>query len=124
MEEQVCGTCRHYRPSAEVAGCGTCTSAELWAARPQEVLADMHACAELGSQWTPVGSSPSTTIVEEALPKSVVWLRWIGIVGVLVSPLIFVVDLFLGIPAVPEVAILWFLLALGALVISLVWGKI
>jgi hypothetical protein len=29
-----------------------------------------------------------------------------------------------GIPAVPEVAILWFLLSVGALVIGLVWGKV
>lgn len=124
MADQVCGTCKHYRPSPDVEGCGTCTSKELWAARPQEVLADMHACAEMGSQWAPVGVSLPSAPAERTLPKWVVWLRWIGIVGLLVSPLVFGVDLFVGIPAVPEVAILWFLLALGALVISLVWGKI
>ena len=124
MADEICGTCKHYRPSPDVEGCGTCTSEELWAARPQEVLAEMHACAEMGSQWAPVVVSGSSPVADETLPRWVVWLRWMGIIGLLISPLVFGVDLFVGIPGVPEVAILWFLLSAGALVIGLVWGKV
>lgn len=123
MPEQACETCRHYQPSPDIDGCGTCTSQDLWSARPQEVWADMHACAEIGSQWTPVVVSGSSPVADETLPRWVVWLRWIGIIGLFASPLVFGVDLFVGIPGIPEIAILWFLIALGALVIGLVWGK-
>jgi len=123
MDERTCGSCRHYRPSEELARYGTCMADQLWSARPQEVLEDMYACAELGSQWMPIGGPDAPCPAAGSPPSWVGWARWLGIVGLVVSPLIFGIDMFLGIPAVPEFTILWVLISASALAAGLLWGR-
>jgi hypothetical protein len=123
MDQQVCSMCKHYQPSPDIEGCGVCSSEELWPARPQEVMADMCACAERGPQWIPLNVSTAASH-QSTRPAWVRWLRWLGIIGLLLTPPIFIIDLFVGIPGLPELSILWLLLSLGVTAFGFLWGKI
>jgi hypothetical protein len=125
MAQKICGTCNHYQPSSDIEGCGVCSQEDLWSARPQEVMADMYACAEHNSRslWTPlnVSSAPSPQVGRPAWAK---WTQWIGIVGLLLTPPIFIIDLFVGVPGLPEFSILWGLFFLALAAVGFLWGKI
>jgi hypothetical protein len=128
MSEKICGTCRHYRPAEEFAEWGLCEEPTLWAARSQEVLGDLHACAQLGSRWEPLTGSATSEVAPSvadraAVPDWIPWFRWIGGVGLLLSPVVFFVDLFVGIPGVPELFLLWFLASVAAALVGFLWGK-
>lgn len=129
MDEKVCGTCKRYQPATDFEECGVCTDETLWSARNQEVMADLHACADLGSHWEPLATSepsPAEEVeaVKSALPGWVPWLRWAGGIGLALSPGVFFIDLFIGIPGVPELFLLWFLFFAGVTLVGFIWGKI
>jgi hypothetical protein len=129
MHEKTCGTCKHYQPATDFEGCGICTETSVWSARTQEVMADMHACAELGSRWAALSiAEPAQTRTlsedETLLPEWVPWLRWAGGIGLALSPVVFFVDLFVGIPGIPELFLIWFLLFAGVALVGFFWGKI
>jgi hypothetical protein len=129
MNEIACGTCKHYQPATDFEGCGVCTDEALWSARTQEVMADMHACAELDSHWEPLAvstesSGKATEEITPALPKWVPWFRWAGGIGLALSPGVFFIDLFVGIPGIPELFLIWFLLFVGIALVGFLWGKI
>jgi hypothetical protein len=61
---------------------------------------------------------------ESALPARALWLRRIGVGGLLVSPVVFFIDLFVGIPGIPELFLLWFLLFAGVTAVGFLWDKV
>ena len=139
MEEMRCGTCNYFQP-LELEGWGTCTRENLWSARAQEVLADMHACKDKGSQWTakaqvsdpPPTARQSTTARTRPTPSSprtgtaarrpawAIWLLAIGIGCLLFSPVVFIIDLFIGAPLIPEVALFWFVGSVILIIVGVV----
>lgn len=135
MEKQlkICKICQNFQPG-KLDGWGQCSLEKEIFGGPQKLSAEFHNCEHKGSRWQAIGggsssstaSSPTSSAnTTKTLPKNKTTPAWVGqciwggIIGLVFAILFLPVDVFVGIPVVPEFSILIGLVSFIALCIGI-----
>lgn len=131
MEKQpkICKTCQNFQPG-KLDGWGQCSLEKEIFGGSQKLSAEFHNCEHKGSRWQAVGvanttSPKSSANTNKALPKDKTTPAWVGqfiwggIIGIVFAIIFLPIDLFSGIPFVPEFSILIGLVSFIALCIGI-----